>query len=314
VRVVGETHSSRARFMIVWFAAILAGALVGFAADAATIIDAVPPGRLQMLLNGLGTQAGIGAYWGLVQGWIPALVLAVLARRRAHVPRTSADGAEPSRRGLVILSVTVVVALVAVAGVGVAGLRDAQTVAVQQEAVANGYDESSGALPDPYAEGVPVPTVAPDAASPAADWCTPDQAMMLLGEPDAATGHRVYSVTLMNFADAPCVVEGYPDFAFADQNDHLLDVTIEQGGSFMATDPGVQRVEIPAQGSAVTYLGWDAAATGGQLVATKLYAAQYAGAVRGSWPVSVDVVEGSTVSVTAWALKPAVPGASVNSE
>ena len=79
----------------------------------------------------------------------------------------------------------------------------------------------------------------------------------------------------------------------------------------MTADPGVQRVEISAE--AITYTGWDAAATDGELVATKLYAAQYAGAVRGSWPVSVDVVEGSTVSVTAWVLQPAqttgAPGA-----
>jgi len=304
MRVVGEIDSARTRFVIVWFATIVAGALVGFAADVTTIVYSFPPGRLQMLLDGLGTQAGIGAYWGLVQGWIPALVLAVLARRRARVPRTSTDGREPSRRRPAILAAAVVVALVAVVGVGVAGLRDARTASVQQDAVANGFDESSGALPDPYAEGDPVPTVAPDAASPAADWCTPDQAMLLRGEPDAATGHRVYSVTLMNFSEAPCVVEGYPDFAFADQNDHLLDVTIEHGGSFLATDPGAQRVEIPAGGSAITYLGWDAASTGGALVATKLYGAQYAGAVRGSWPVSLDVVKGSTVRVTAWALLP----------
>ncbi|KQO10340.1 hypothetical protein ASF06_09230 [Agreia sp. Leaf244] len=306
VGVVGETSSSRTRFVIVWFATIAAGALVGFAADATTIIDAFPPGRLQMLLNGLGTQAAIGAYWGLVQGWVPALMLAVLARRRARVPRTSTDGREPSRRGLAILSAVVVVALATVVGIGVAGVRDANRAAVQQDAVANGFDESSGALPDPYAEGVPVPTVAPDAASPAADWCTPDQAAMLIGEPDAATGHRVLSVKLMNFSDAPCVVDGYPDFAFADQNDHLLDVTIEHGSSFVATDPGPQRVEIPAGGSAITYLGWDAAATGGQLVATKMFGAQYAGAVRGSWPVDLDVVAGSTVAVTAWALQAAV--------
>ena len=305
MRLVGEMQSTRTRFVIVWFATIEAGALVGFAADATTIIDAFPPRRLQMLLNGLGTQAGIGAYWGLVQGWIPALVLAVLARRRARVPRTSTDGRESSRRGLVILSAVVVVALAAVVGIGVAGVRDANTVAAQQDAVANGFDESSGALPDPYAEGDSVPTVAPDAASPAANWCTPDQAMMLLGAQDAATGHRVYSVTLMNSSDAPRVVEGYPDFAYADQNDHLLDVTIEHGSSFLATDPGVQRVEIPAGGSAITHLGWGAAATGGQLVATRMYAAQYAGAVRGSWPVSLDVVAGSTVHVTAWALQPA---------
>ena len=329
----GAANPSRARFATLWLAAVIAGGLVGFAADLATIVDAFPPGRLQMLLDGLGTQAGIGAYWGLVQGWVPALAAGLFARRRSRGDRRNGsrldshdgsrgDGAEragevgdaagdradagaPRRRGVLVSASVAVIALVLVGVVGVTGLRVAQTESVQQDAVANSFDESSGALPDPYAEGDPVPTVAPDAVSPASGWCTPDQAMMLLGDDQAATGHRVLAVTLMNFSDAPCVVDGYPDFAFEDQNGHLLDVTFERGGSFMSTDPGAQRVEIPAQGSAVTYLGWDANSTRGELVASKLYGAMYAGETRGSWPVSLDVAKGSTVSVTAWALKPA---------
>jgi hypothetical protein len=290
----------RMLFVTLWFAAVVAGGVVGLALDLSTIIDAFPPMRLQMLLDGLGTGAATGAYWGLVQGWIPALLVARLSKKRGAAPEGVA-----SRRAVVGVAVFAALSLVAVSAVGVAGIRAAQTQDVQQEATANGFDESEGALPDPYAEGDPVPTVAPDSVTPASDWCTPDTASLLLGSTDAATGHRVYSITLVNYSAEPCVVEGYPDVAMADQNGHALDVTIEHGGSFMATDPGPQRVEIPPQGSAITYLGWNAASPRGQLVASTLFAAQYDGQTRGSWPVKTDIVPGSTVKVTAWALKQA---------
>ena len=126
--------------------------------------------------------------------------------------------------------------------------------------------------------------------------------MLLKGEPDAATGHRGLPIRLMNFSEEPCVIEGYPDVAFGDQNQHLLAVTVEQGGSFMAQDPGPQRIEVPAGGYAVTVLGWDAASPHGALVTKTVYAAPTAGMTRGSWPIDLDIVEGSTVAITAWAI------------
>ena len=131
--------------------------------------------------------------------------------------------------------------------------------------------------------------------------------MLLKGEPDAATGHRGLAITLSNFSDEPCVIEGYPDVAFGDQNAHLLAAVVEQGSSFMAQDPGPAHIELPAGGSAVTYLGWDAASPHGALVTTTVYAAPTAGMERGSWPIDLDIIEGSTVKVTAWQLG-AAPG------
>ena len=72
----------------------------------------------------------------------------------------------------------------------------------------------------------------------------------------------------------------------------------------MTTDVGAQRVELPAGESAITYLGWDANSTRGALVASTLYAAPFAGETRGSWPVKTDIIEGSSVAVTAWTLRP----------
>jgi hypothetical protein len=197
-----------------------------------------------------------------------------------------------------------VVTVIAVVAGGV--LADqARTAAIQAEVDARRALEaqtSFGALPDPNAQGEPVPTAAAASGDLDPQWCTADKATLLKGEPDAATGHRGMPIQLMNFSEEPCVIEGYPDIAFGDQNAHLLAVTLEHGGSFMTQDAGPRRIEVPAGAYAVTYLGWDAASPHGALVTKTVYAAPTAGMTRGSWPIDLDIVEGSTVAVTAWAL------------
>lgn len=75
----------------------------------------------------------------------------------------------------------------------------------------------------------------------------------------------------------------------------------------MSSDPGPARIEIPAGGSAISHLGWDANSTQGLLIASTLYAAPFAGEIRGSWPVETDITEGSVVEYTAWSV-PSEPG------
>lgn len=303
------------RFMVAWFAIVLAGGAAGLALDVATIVGALPAPRLRMLLDGLGTDATVGAWWGVVQGWLPALLVlrgavAPAPSSRAPEGRVGPAARSQSRRRHAVLVAASVVAAAAVVTTGALGQRAARVASAEEAAVAEGADPELGALPDPYAEGTPVPTFAPD-RDPDRDpsWCTADQAMLLRGEPGAATGHRSQTLRLTNYTDASCVVEGYPDVAFADQNGNELAVTIEQGGSFLAEDPGYARFELPAGASAVTTLGWDAGATAEALVARTLYAAPFATDERGSWPVELDIVEGTVVHVTAWALEAGGPEA-----
>ncbi|WP_256209419.1 DUF4232 domain-containing protein [Microbacterium sp. LCT-H2] len=159
--------------------------------------------------------------------------------------------------------------------------------------------------------GDPVPERAPGASTPQlpADACTPDRATLLLGTADGATGHRAQSIRLMNISEEPCVVEGYPDIAFADQNGHALDVEVRPGSSFLATDPGSAPVTVLPQGEATAVIGWDANATDGALVARALHASLLPGYDRGSWPVELDIVSGSEVAITVWHLgaAPAAP-------
>jgi hypothetical protein len=299
-RLFPVVDDRRVAFAIAWFAAVIAGGLVGLAADLATIAASFPPPRAQMLLNGLGDGAGVGAYWGLVQGWVPALLVVLLTRR------SRTDAARPGSQGggTVALVVGAVLACCAVVGIGVAGASAARVAIQQQQAMASGFTGDTGAQPDQNAKGSPVPTVAPHAVQRESDWCTPAQAMVLRGDSDAATGHRSMSLQLMNFSDSACVIDGYPDIAFADQNGHALAVSITHGGSPVTNDPGAARVEVPANGYAITYLGWDANATRDALIASTVYVASYAGETRGSWPMTLDIVTGSAVAVTAWQLRP----------
>jgi hypothetical protein len=295
--------ASRAGSLLVsaWFATIAAGALVGLALDLAAVWESLADfGPRGLLVGEFGTAAASGALWGLVVGWIPSLV--------ARAPASVAAGADQPPSPVLRPAWPVPAAAVAVIAVVITGVfaDNARTAAIEAEVAARQEAEAAatfGAVPDPDATGVPVPD---KANVPSTDltpeWCTPEKAMLLKGEPDAATGHRGLPIRLMNFSDEPCVIEGYPDVAFEDQNQHLLAVTIEHGGSFMAQDPGPQYIEVPAGGYAVSVLGWDAASPHGALVTKAVYAAPTAGMTRGSWPIELDIVEGSTVAVTAWAI------------
>ncbi|MFD4960306.1 DUF4232 domain-containing protein [Microbacterium sp. NPDC058389] len=308
VLAVGLVHAlvtalaarSGAPLIAAWFATVTAGAVVGLAFDLAAAWGSLAMfGPRGLLVGAFGVAAASGALWGLAAGWMPGLV----ARSPAETPAY----ADETRRPVWLLPAAAVAVIAVVAG-GVAS-DTARTAAIAAESAARQEAEAAvtfGALPDPNAPGVPVPTRAEASTELDAQWCTPDKATLLLGQSDAATGHRGMPIQLMNFSDEPCVIEGYPDVAFGDQNQHLLAVTIEQGGSFMAQDPGPQRIEVPAGGYALTYLGWDAASPHGALVTKTVYAAPTAGMERGSWglDVDLDIVEGSTVSVTAWEIDP----------
>lgn len=298
-------RGARARppFASAWFAVVAAGAVTGLAIDAIGVLDTVAVTGWRGLTTTTIEAAVVGAYWGLVQGWIPALVASRLGPKVADEPA--------ARTSILWPAVVAAVALLGFVVVGTLGADAFRLAIVQEQAALDTSPPQPGAAPDPQAPGSPPPAVALIAEERDPSWCTPEQATPLLGSEDAATGHRALSIRLLNFSDEPCVVEGYPDIVFADQNGNELGVAVEHGSSFMTQDAGSEPVEIPPGGYAITTIGWDANSTDGALLARTLFAAQVAGDQRGSWPVSLDVVAGSTVQVTAWELDelgPAVEG------
>lgn len=274
-----------------WLAAILAGVIVGLACDMPSVIRGIGMfGIRGILIEPFDTQRAI--IWTVFAGWIPALLV---SRGRIR------PGSDMSARTMAIALVSTVVAASALVGVGLAGDAAAQEQRAQADQErAEAEKTAVGLLPDPQAPGEPVPVRAASSDPIPEGACTSENSMLLIGTSDAATGHRGQTIQLMNISDEPCVVEGYPDIAFGDQNAHELAVTVEHGRSFMAEDPGPARIELPAQGTLTATIGWDANSTHGALVTHTVHAAIRAGEERGSWPVILDIVEGSTVAVTAW--------------
>ena len=285
------------RFLALWFVAVVTGVLATAPFALSAIITAFPPSRAAFILDPAGGLILQSGYWGLLLGWIPALL--------AVRPAAPEAVAVASRRRLPVLAGVVVLALFLSTLTLGAGARAARVASAEASAVAEG--ETLGAVPDPDVESTPPPTIAPDADPDDIDpsWCTPEQATPLLGDPDAATGHRVLTIEVMNFSDTPCVLNGYPDLAFADADGSAIDVTVTHGGSFMAEDPGAMPITVPAQGYGVTRIGWNAMATDGELATYTLYSALYPGLERGSWPITLDIVAGGEVFVTAWAVSDA---------
>lgn len=285
---------ARRGVVVVWFAAVVAGAVLGWAIDSLSVLTSIDDFGWRSLTMA-GVEAGTrGAYWGLVQGWIPALIVRGMLRGDVSTDR------DPVRAPLLFAAGALVVFLV----IGTLGTNAWQAAIAAENAAVESIDESAGAAPDPAADGTAPATVAPGADVPdlPSDACTPDRAMLLLGTSDAALGHRSQRIRLMNFSDAPCIIEGYLDIAVADQNGHELPVDITHGSSYMATDPGTSTITIPAQGEAFAVISWDANSTHGALVARALHVAVLPGFERGSWPVELDIIEGTDIELTAWQL------------
>ncbi|WP_308491759.1 DUF4232 domain-containing protein [Microbacterium terrisoli] len=329
-------RGGRVPFAPGWLAAILTGFVLGAVLDLGNLIAWTARMGIGGAIGTMGTAA-LTVFWALVVGWIPALVVALGVRRRAESavttpnaaafdeslpaagaletsgiagPDRTPTAAAPASTSARTTSVLIVSALAVVAAVALplvdqgahaatqAQLRQQQATS-QAEASANA--DPGGAAPrDPNAVGDPVPTVATSTTPLPADACTPENSTLLAPGSDAATGHRLQTLQLVNNTDSACTVTGYPDVAFADQNGHLLPVTVEHGSSFMATDPGPSTITVKPGESVHAGIGWDANSMQGQLAARTLWAAPQPGATRVSWPVVLDIVAGTTVHVTAW--------------
>lgn len=298
-----SVDSVRGGFTGGWLAAILVAFAIGAAQDIGSFLVWVGSFGMQGALRTMGVAA-MTTWWAVAVGWIPALVWA-RSRRRVSAPAT----ANAPRMRSAVISVIAVIALVLVpVATEAANAATQQQLRDDQSASGAPADPDGAADPDPSASGEPVPTAAPGGDEVAADACTAENTTILAPGPDGATGHRAQHLQLVNVSEEPCTVEGYPDVAYGDQNGHLLDVAVEHGRSFMAEDPGATLVTLQPGESAAAAIGWDANSVHGQLAARSLWIAVHPGQLRLSWDVSLDIVPGVTVHVTAWHLAPPPAG------
>lgn len=285
VRRSAARRGAGASFATWWLAVALAGVAAGLGAGVGEVVAAWPPPRLRMLLDPLPPILQGAALWGVVWGWLPALVA-----RRIH----AADGGVPGSR----VAPAAVLPLVVLA---LAATLVAPTLPTASTEVAG-----PTAAPAPTRDGPAVPAVAPGPHDVPAAWCSDDQVEVGLGGGDAATGHRIQSLTVTNRTGIDCSLRGYPDVVFADATDALLPVHLVPGGSFMTTDPGPTTVLLHPGQRAVSDLGWDGQPNDPDNTARYVHLAAYPGAERAALPFVGDIVRGCSVAVTAWRL--ASPG------
>lgn len=273
--------------VVVWFAAIVASALTVAIVGVASSLSYFPPTGFVLAATTVQDPLAIGALWGLVCGWMPALVAVLIGRRAA----TGADTATATARrpGAVLPAVVAVLATLAVGG-------------AMFPALAAGVVPVPVAEPQPEYTPPPVPLVGGGDLTIDPTWCDSDELVITDGGGDAATGHRALSVVATNVSDAHCVLVGYPDYVFANDDTGDLGVTVFRGGSFMTADAGAESITLEPGARAVSSIGWNANSTAGGGETNTLYAAAYTGAERTPMAVELDIVAGSTVAATAWEL------------
>lgn len=296
-----------------WLAAVLTTFAVGAFIDVGSFVTWVGSFGIRGAAGTMGAAA-MTTWWGVLVGWVPALVTArSVARRRTDASRRMREADAPPADDALERDVrpspprtrTFVATLAALSLIALPFAVEAGHAATQQQlredqAAQTPADPDGAAAPDPSAAGEPVPTAAASDGAVPDDACTAANTTILAPAPDGATGHRGQALSLVNVSDEPCVVEGYPDVAYGDQNDHLLDVTVERGGSFMAADPGPAPLTLQPGDAASAIIGWDANSVHGQLAARSIWIAVRAGEERLSWAMPLDIISGATVSVTAW--------------
>lgn len=278
--------------MAVWLCVILASFATSVLWSAGTILAQWPPARLALLFNSVQSDLLSAGYWGIVWGWVPALAGTFAARRQQQSARPERRTRPPAR--LVWIAATAICAAVLVASAPVS-------------AAANRAARPPQAAPSPPPSQPEVvygsPEIGPARQAPEAGWCSSEQVSLSVGQPDAATGHRGLGIRLVNTGGTPCVLNSYPDIAFDDTGGWAMEVLLVRGGSFMTTDPGAHAITVLPGAAAEAFLGWNAMAGAGDTHVGTLLAAPYAGAARQSSAISLDIVNGGAVSVTAWSLR-----------
>lgn len=193
------------------------------------------------------------------------------------------------------VSVTVLVVEAAASVVIVSGLP----ASTRQDRIAQG-------LSPVYHPVTPSPTprpqrpsrVAPTPVAPDTDWCTDADISISASGMRGAMSHRAITLVLVNQSGTSCVVEGYPDIAFASSNGGKLNVPVTHGSSYLAQDPGPHAVTLSPGTTAKARLSCGAGEQGD--AASLMLVAPYAGAIRSTLDTQTDITDGSSVSVTAW--------------
>ncbi len=284
-----STSARAPRFCAVWLVVVVAADVTAALWTVGTAVAVPGPnGYVWALRDAVPAMLATG-WFGVVWGWLPAL----WALRDDTGTSTDTAPVTTSRTpGIVAGAVALVLAVVLVA-VQPTIDRDARVAA------GGTPDGEPTATPTTTPRPAPPAPVATDAEAPGADWCATDDVQLSLSAVDGALGHRAMSVVLLNRSTSACVVDGFPDVAFAAEDGAAVPVPLDHGASYLGGAATPSAVTVAPGGSAVAALAWGAGGTG-EAVAT-FWIAPYAGASRTPLAADTDLAADATVTVSAWA-------------
>ncbi|UNK46371.1 DUF4232 domain-containing protein [Arthrobacter sulfonylureivorans] len=309
--------------LALWFIVVLAAAATGGLVALGGIAANWPPLRLLELASPVAPAVSTAAYWGLVWGWLPAILAArPLLRQAASANRSSSatwsGSADPAGSASLNGSANPVASATRREPGSPSWLRPVPAALFAVLLVAafplaqNANDAAAPAppaaepLPEPVIYGSPLVSAAVESGAPESPnpedepWCTGGDTAVVLGGGDAATGHRAQELLISNTGEEACLLARYPDVAFDDEGGSAMSVLVFRGGTFMTDDPGLEPVMLQPGASARALLGWNAMATAGDIPVGAVLVAPYAGTDREKLPVLLDIVNGGAVAVTAW--------------
>ncbi|MEV0135563.1 DUF4232 domain-containing protein [Dactylosporangium sp. NPDC050688] len=170
------------------------------------------------------------------------------------------------------------------------------------------HPDGAAARPDvSVPEVVPTPLPAtPSALVDTAPQCLAPGVALSVGEVDAALGLRAVGITLRNCGTATYTVQGYPAVDVLDADRKVLDVTVLDGTSNVATieryDAPPERLAVPPGGTAVAVLVWRNLTTDAATVAKGAYVsvAPVDGQARHVLALSVDPGNTGRLAVSPW--------------
>ncbi|GAA2753592.1 DUF4232 domain-containing protein [Amnibacterium kyonggiense] len=266
----------------VWFAVVLTSFLAAGVLAVGFLLGQPWAAGLRALSGqtvALFTPSGL---WGVVWGWVPAIVAVRVGRSSRVAARTRV--APP----VLVAAAAVAVAVLLLPGLG----RQQEETPTAAPSPAPSITYYSWAGIAPVADG----SAAVRGACHAADLA------VSVDQGDAATGHRALSIRAVNRGDRACVLDGYADVVFDDRDGNAMDVLVTRGGSFLTTDEGAHRVRLDPGAAAVAALGWNAQSAAGEQRAGTLFVSPRPGTARLPVTVDLDVKDGGAVALTAWRL------------
>lgn len=227
------------------------------------------------------------ARWGLLWGWIPALITALSG---------STTPARATGRRALLVGIVLVLATVA-SGACLASATHGAALSARTEVAA----------PDPPTPTQPVvptdppPAVAETAAPDFPERCAADDVEVAIAGFDAATGSRFLTFEARNTSASTCDLQGAPDLAFASEQGNAIRPEIVARDRTTAGDPVTSEPVTLAPGGTVRAdLVWRAP-TGRPAELTVLLA-PWPGAERIAVSEVLDVVDGTDMALTPWYL------------